>query len=164
MKWFLAVGVVVLLALFVGWQRSGVKSSYVNGLPQYSLLPNREFIFERDCYIFAFRHRSSEWPFIGAHELVPALPVDVSEKNIGADLPDVRILGVLRTGTLIKLVSVRRDEGRAATSITFEVLLLDTVDQKYLRLDAFHLLDHTPEKDGAAPRFLESYIVPRIRK
>ena len=40
-----------------------VKTTYVNGLPLYSgALPGREYILERDCYVFKFKNHSSDWP------------------------------------------------------------------------------------------------------
>jgi hypothetical protein len=164
MKWFLAVLAVALIALVVGWQRNAVKSSYVNGLPAYSHLPNREFIFEQDCYIFKLKDQATDWPLVGTHANLPELPAEVSEKNVGLALPGVRILGTVSTGALVRLVSVRHDESRRGSSYTFELLFLDEAERKYPRLDAFYLLDHTPEKAGAAPTFLESYVVPRVRK
>jgi len=64
MKWFLAIAAVVLLSLFIHSQRNAVKTAYVNGLPQYNGLPNREFIFERDCYIFKMKNRDTSWPLV----------------------------------------------------------------------------------------------------
>lgn len=164
MKWFLGILVVAAIAAFVVVQRNAVKTSYVNGLPAYSALPNRQFLIERDCYIFKYKDRNTDWPLFADRALVPGLPAEVSEKNIGADLPDVRILDVVRSGARVKLVSVRRDESRHGTTITFELLFLDEADRKYPRLDAAVVLDHSPEKNGAAPQFLESYVVPRVMK
>lgn len=164
MKWFLVAAAVVLAALFFFWQRDSVKTSYVNGLPEYSSLPNHEYLFQSDCYIFKFKERKTSWPLVGTRSMVPELPGDVDEKNIGADLPAVRILDVVRAGARFKLVSVRRDQSRHGTFITFEILFMDEAERKYPRLDTFYLLDHSPEKDGAPPKFLESYVVPRVRK
>jgi hypothetical protein len=164
MKWFLAAAAAILIATFVFWQRGAVKTAYVNGLPEYSSLPNKEFLFQTDCYIFKFKDRNTAWPLVGTHGTVPALPPEIDEKNIGADLPEVRIMDVVRTGARFKLVSVRRDQSRQGTFITFEILFMDEADRKYPRLDAFYLLDHTPEKNGAPPTFLESHVVPRVRK
>jgi hypothetical protein len=164
MKWFLIALGLGLAAFFFVSQRNATKTSYVNGLPEYNQLPNREYIFEQDCYIFKFKQRDTSWPLVGAHDGVPALPESVDPKNIGADLPDVRILDIVRAGARFKLVSVRRDENREGTTITFEILFLDEAERKYARLDAFYLLDHSPEKTGAAPKFIERYAVPRVTK
>jgi hypothetical protein len=164
MKWFIAALVLGLATFFFVSQRNATKVAYVNGLPEYNRLPNQEFIFERDCYIFKFKERNSTWPLVAARDTVPALPAEVSEKNVGADLPDVRILDVVHAGARFKLVSVRRDENRAGTTITFEILFIDEAERKYPRLDAFYLLDHTPEKNGAPPVFIERYAVPRVVK
>jgi len=95
---------------------------------------------------------------------VPALPAEVDAKYIEAELPGVRILDIVRTGSRFKLVSVRRDESRSGTSITFEILFMDEADRKYPRLDAFYLLDHPEEKVGPVPMIREDYAVPRIKK
>ena len=63
-----------------------------------------------------------------------------------------------------KLFSVRRDEGPKETFITFEIQFMDETDRQYPRLDAFCILDHAPEKNGAPPEFLEHYAVPRVKK
>jgi len=158
------LAVIVALVLLARWQRNGVKSSYVNGLAPYSQLPNREFIFEQDCYIFKLKDRATDWPLVGTHAVVAELPVEVSDKNAGADLPGIHVLGTVRIGALFRLVSVRHDESWQGSSITFEILFLDEAARKYPRLDAFYLIDHSPEKEGAAPKFLESFVVPRDRK
>jgi hypothetical protein len=163
MKWLIGLAAVLLVAAFAYHQRNTVKIAYVNGLPAYNHLPGRIYILQRDCYIFSFKDRNGEWPFLAAHATVPALPAAVEEKAVAADQPDVRLLDVVRAGTRFKLVSVRRDESRQGTSITFEILFLEE-DRKYLRVDAFYMLDHTPEKDGAAPVFLEDYAAERVMK
>lgn len=162
MKWFLAIVAVCLVVLFVRHERSAVKSSYVNGLPQYNQLPNREFIFQRDCYIFKDDAHPTDWPLVAAHATVPALPAEVTEKNVGTEISGLRLLDVVRTGARFRLVSVRRDESRQGTTITFEILFLDEASRKYARLDAFDLLDHAPEKNGAPPVFLGDYAAPLL--
>jgi len=164
LKWI--VGVVILVALavaFVRWQLNAVKTTYVNGLPEYTNLPGQEYIFERDCYIFEFRAHHSDWPLVGSHVTVPSLPVDVDRARIGADLPEVRILGVARTGDRFRIVSVRRDASRKGTTVTFEILFNDESAHPYPRLDAFWIMDHSPEKSGAPPTILATYAVPRIK-
>jgi hypothetical protein len=162
-KWFLGLGIVVVLAAFIIWQRGSVKTSYVNGLPQYNKLPGREFIFERDCYVFKLASHPTAYPLIGAHATVPDLPGTVDDKLIGSTQTGARLLDTVRTGTRFKIVSVRRDESRTETDVTFEILLLDETERKYPRLDAFFILDHSPEKTGAAPLVREDYAVARVR-
>lgn len=164
LKWF--VGAVILIALGIGFirmQRDSIKTSYINGLPLYTDLPGQEFIFERDCYIFEFRDHHSDWPLVGSHLTVPQLPMDVDSSRIGADLPGVRILGIARIGDRFKIVSVRRDESRTGTTITFEILFMDESARPYPRLDAFWIMDHGPEKRGQAPTILATYAVPRVK-
>ena len=164
-KWFLAAAAAAFLAAFVVMQRDSVKTSYVNGLTQYNRLPGREFIFERDCYIFKFsdRARDTSYPLVGAQATVPELPAEVTDSKIGATLPGVRLLDVVRTGARFKIISVRRDESRRGTFVTFEILFMDEADRKYPRLDAYWLLDHTPEQTGEAPRLREDYAVARVK-
>jgi hypothetical protein len=164
MKWLLCAAILLLLGGVVYQQRSTTKTAYVNGLPEYNQLPGKEYIFQRDCYIFKFKDRDTDWPLVASNLTVPALPPVVDAKNIGANLPGVRILGVVRTGWIVRLASVRRDEGTQGTTITYELLILDEGEKVYTRLDATHLLDHTPEKSGAAPSFLPEYVAPRIKK
>ena len=82
---------------------------------------------------------------------------------VGTKPPGVRLLDTVRTGSRFKIVSVRRDESRTGTAVTFEILLLDEAERAYPRLDAFFLLDHSPESSGGAPRVLEDYAVARVR-
>jgi hypothetical protein len=83
----------------------------------------------------------------------------VSASHVGEDLPDVRILDVLHVGDHFKLVSVRKDESRTKTIITFEVLLADENTRKFPRLDAYWVLDHAPEATGKPPQFITDYAV-----
>jgi hypothetical protein len=161
MKWLLALVVAALLLGFVYFERQSVKTTYVNGLMPYTNLPGREFILERDCYIFKFKSRDSSWPLFASQATVAGLPAEVKDGEVGADIPDIRILGVLRVGDLFRIVSVRRDESRAGTAISFEVLLSDESSRKYPRLDAYWIMDHSPEKSGRAPEIMTAYAVPR---
>jgi len=169
MKWFISLAVVVVVVGFILFQRNSVKTSFVNGLPEYSRLPNQEYILERDCYVFKFKDHDTSWPLIGANAPalavnVPTLPSEVTEKNIGADYPNLRILDVVRSGARFKIVSVRRDESRKGTSITFEILLLDEAERHYPRLDAYWLIDHVTENSGKAPAIVDDYAVLRVKK
>ena len=109
MKWFLvAAAAAVLLVGFVYWQLNSTRTAYVNGLPQYNQLPGREYLFQRDCYIFKFKRHDTDWPLVGANVSgsamsVPDLPAEVSPKNVGADLPALRILDLARTGDRFRL-------------------------------------------------------------
>jgi hypothetical protein len=159
MKWLLAALAAALIAGYVLWQRNSVKTSYVNGLPPYTNLPGRDFILERDCYIFKFKSRDSDWPYFASHATVPELPAEVTQANVGKDFPDARILGVLRIGDHFRIASVRRDQSRTETRISFEVALSNESTRPYPRLDAYWIMDHSPEKDGNAPWILTSYAV-----
>ncbi len=163
MKWILAVAAAIVVVGLLYWQSFAEKVSYVNGLAAYSALPGQEYFLEHDCYLFKFKERNSDWPLIASNETVAALPATVDPKNIGAELPAVRILDVIKAGTRFRIVSVRRTESRSSTSISFEILLGDEVSFKYPRVDAFWMLDHSPEKEGKAPRVMTDYAVPRFK-
>ena len=159
MKWLLGALIAALLAGYVYWQSHSVKTSYVNGLAPYTNLPGRDFILQRDCYIFKLKRQGSDWPLLGAHATVPQLPEDVAESKVGTETSEVRILGVLRIGDHFRIASVRRDEGRTGTKIAFEVSLADESSRKYPRLDAFWIMDHSAEGSGGAPSILPGYAV-----
>lgn len=168
-KWIMAAAGALLLAGFIYWQANSVKTTYVNGLPQYSQLPDREYIFERDCYIFKFKAHDTVWPLVGANSpgapmSVSALPAEVSPKYVGADLPAVRILDIAHTGDRFRIVSVRRDASRRATHITFEIVFLNVEGRLYPRMDAYWIMDHTPEQHDAAPTILPDDAVARVMK
>ncbi len=162
MKWLLAVGLLAFIA-FLYWQSKAEKVSYVNGLPAYRALPGREYFLEHDCYLFKFKRNNSDWPLIGSRITVPSLPEAVDAKSIGMSFPDLRILDVIKAGTLLKIVSVRRTESRSGTSISFEILLGDEVSFRYPRVDGFWILDHSPEKEGRPPQIMPEYAVPRFK-
>ena len=163
MKWLLIAIAAGLVAAFAVLQMRSVKTTYVNGLPPYTALPGHEYILERDCYVFKFKEHNTDWPLLGTRDTVPDLPAEVSASNIGADLPAVRILDVIHVGDHFRIASVRRDEGRKATTVTFEVLLSDEASRKYPRLDVYWILDHSPEATGAAPKVMPAFAVP-LRK
>jgi hypothetical protein len=156
-KRLLIAAVLILAGLFYGWQHNAVKTTYVNGLALYTDLPGTEYIVERDCYIFKLVGRDSDLPLIGDHDVVPELPATVTAGNVGADLPGVRILDLARVGDRFRIISVRKDESRLRTTLTFEILFEDEATRKYPRLDAFWIMDHAPEARSEAPRIIETY-------
>jgi hypothetical protein len=164
MKWLYALALAALVAVLVMgwgyWQRHSVKSAYVNGLPPYNQLRGLAFILEKDCYIFEFKSGEAMYPLLGAHDTVPALPAEVKDSNVGASFPDVRILGVLRTGDRFRIASVRQDTSRSGTVISFEIVLDNESSRAFYKLDAYWMMDHSPEKTGAAPVFMSIYAVP----
>ena len=90
---------------------------------------------------------------------MPELPAEVTEKNIGADLPGVRILGVAHTGERFKIVSVRQVTGHQGSQISFEILFLDEESHKYARLDADYIMDHAPEARDEAPSIRPEFAI-----
>jgi hypothetical protein len=89
--------------------------------------------------------------------------VEVDPKHLNADHPAGRIIDVVRTGSRFKLVSVRRDESRHGMSISFELLFVDEAERKYPRIDAYFIMDHSPEARGEAPSLLNAYAVERVK-
>jgi hypothetical protein len=164
MKWLLIALGLGLVGGFVYWQMHTVKTAYVNGLPAYRDLPNHEYVFEQECYIFKFKDHATDWPLVGTHLVVPDLPETVTSANVGADLPKVRILGLAHIGERFKLVSVRRDTNRKGQTITFEVLFLDEAAHPYARLDTFWIMNHAPEARGLAPTLRPDFAVPSTRQ
>lgn len=162
-KWIPLVFLLIVLAV-IGYNRFyGVKTSYINGLPAYSHLPGQEYIFQEDCYIFKLTDRDTSYPLVGNRRTVPALPADVRTEAVGTTVGGVRLLDVVSTGTRFRIVSVRRDESRRGTLITFEILLQNEQQRAYPRLDAEFLLDATPTARGEAPRILPEYAVARVK-
>jgi hypothetical protein len=166
MKWLYAlVGVALAAAVIFGggyWHGNSVKSAYVNGLPPYNHLRGLAFILEQDCYIFEFKSGEAMYPLLGSHATVPQLPAEVKQSNVGADFPDVRILGIIRTGDRFRIASVRQDTSRSGTVISFEIVLDNESTRAFYKLDTYWMMDHSPEKVGAAPTYLPAYAVPSV--
>jgi hypothetical protein len=160
-RWFMGGLLIAIIALVAITTRTATKTSYVNGLPLYSQIPGREYIFQRDCYLFKFKDQASDWPLVGAHATVPALPAEVDAKYVGTDVADLRILDTVTTGTRFRIVSVRRDQKGPKTTITYEILFADEASRKFPRVDAQWMLDHTVEDPAQAPGILADYAVPR---
>jgi hypothetical protein len=160
-RWILGGVLAAIALLIVFFTRGTTKTSYVNGLPPYTTLPGREYIFERDCYIFKFKDADTDWPLIGSSLTVPSLPAEVGPRNVGAPFPNLRILDTVTTGTRFRIVSVRRDQVGTNSTITYEILFVDEASRKFPRVDAFWMLDHTKEDPLAAPKILTDYAVPR---
>ncbi|HVW20922.1 MAG TPA: hypothetical protein VHC86_06870 [Opitutaceae bacterium] len=161
-KWILTAGGALVLVAFIVWQVNSVKTSYVNGLEAYRGMQDRQYIFERDCYIFKLKGRSTDLPLVADHEREAALPAEVAQKYVGADLPGVRILAIAHVGDRVKVASVRREQGREGTHITLEMLFLDEDQRPYPRLDADLILDHGPEAEGKAPQPLPIYLIGAV--
>jgi hypothetical protein len=159
-RWILGGSLAALLVFVIVYPRTASKTSYVNGLPPYTDLPGREYIFEQDCYIFKFKDAASDWPLVGSKFTVPDLPERVDAKFVGASLPNVTILDTVATGMRFRIVSVRRDQKGKQATISYEILFLDEAAHKYPRLDSTWMQDHTVEAPGAVPKILTDYAVP----
>ena len=160
----LLTGLAILVAGLLFWHSHSVKTAYVNGLPAYRDLPGREFIFERECYIFKLKNRATDWPLVGDHLVVPELPAEVTSANIGADLPGVRILGLAHVGERFRLVSVRQETQGAQQHLSFEILFDEEASHPYTRMDADLIMDHAPEAQGLAPALRPEYAVDSPRQ
>ncbi|HEX2101699.1 MAG TPA: hypothetical protein VHF69_13585 [Candidatus Synoicihabitans sp.] len=162
-KWILIVMAIVGAGAFVYQQRNATKVSYVNGLAAYNRLPNQEYIFQRDCYIFKLRDMESAYPYVGTREIVPALPEKVEPALVGKTVGDARILDVVRVGDRFRIVSVRREKSRKSSFVTFEILLENEAARKYPRLDAYFILQHPADGEETAPQVLETFAVRRVK-
>jgi hypothetical protein len=167
-RWIFVLIAAACVTAFVLWQRSGTKTAYVNGLPEYRDLPGQEYIFQRDCYIFKFADVNTAYPLVGANApdlpvRVEKLPEKVSRDSIGQKLPGIRILEVARTGDRFRIISVRRETSPKSVRFSFEILFVDEATRKYPRLDAYYIMDHAPEKDGKAPGIFAEFAVPRVK-
>ena len=160
-RWFIGALLVAIVLFVLIAGRTATKTSYVNGLPLYSQIPGREYIFQRDCYIFKFKDSDSDWPYVASHLTVPALPENVDLKNVGGDYSKLRILDIVTTGSRFRIVSVRRDQKGTRVTITYEILFADEAARKFPRVDALWMLDRSDEDPASAPNILADYAVPR---
>jgi len=164
--WLLVIAVAVVA--FVLWQRSGTKTMYVNGLSEYNTLPNREYILQRDCFIFKSKAEPSSYPLIGIPDkslpgATSYLPAEVLPSSVGQQFSDIRILDTVSRGTRFRIVSVRQDHTRKGVRTTFEILLLPEAERKYPRVDAYWIMNDKRDTTGMAPDILPEIAVPRVR-
>jgi hypothetical protein len=150
-----------IVLLIVVSSHNANKTSYVNGLALYTKIPGKEFIFERDCYIFKLKDKESDWPYVASHATMAALPTEFDAKNIGSDFGNLRILDTVALGTGFRIVSVRRDQKGTKSTITYEILFADEASRKYPRVDALYMLDRTDEDPASPPSIVPDYAVPR---
>jgi hypothetical protein len=170
MKWLLAIGLVVLAGLGLWWQINTTKISYVNGLEAYADMPNREYILEHDCYVFALRqHIATAHPLLGVNApgvatSLAALPREVSAGQLGKDFPLVRLMEIVPKGTRFRILSVRREESRrTGVFISYEITLLDDLTHPYQRIDIRPILLPVA-RPGEVPRIDETVAVPWIKR
>ncbi len=154
-----------LAALAFAWllfgPTGGVKRSYINGLEHFNQMPNREFILQRDAYIFKDDRRDSAYPYIATAEEYPGLPATVSPAQHNTTHGSLRILDSVKIGTRFRLVSVRRDETKNSAEITYEILLENDAQRAYPRLDALFLLDPVHTDLTRPPLFLPRLVAER---
>ncbi len=169
MNRWIFIGLATLATVsFVLWQRSGTKTEYINGLPLYRDLPGQEYILQQDCYLFKLDAHDTAYPLIGANAAgipmrVAELPELVSAAQVGTTARGVRILDTCKAGSRFRIVSVRRERSPDSTRITFEVLLENEAERKYPRLDAYYIMDHSPESQGRAPSILPEFAARRVK-
>jgi hypothetical protein len=171
LKWIIALVCVLSAGWFLWFQFNTTKIAYVNGVAPYDVMPNREYILETDCYVFAWNdHKKSEtaYPLLGVNRpgvrtSVDALPREVSAAKVGEAQPLVRLMDVAPRGTRFRLLSVRREESRrAGTFISYEIKFLDEVDRPYQRIDIRPIL--LPTAPGALPQIDPAVAVPWIKR
>ena len=147
-----------LVALAFGWllfgPTGGVKRSYINGLEHFNQMPNREYLLQRDAYIFKDDQRDSAYPYLATAAEYPGLPAIVSADQVGATFGSLRILDTVKIGERFRLVSVRLDETKTSAEITYEILLENDTTRTHPRPDAFFLLDPAHTDLTRQPAFL----------
>ena len=170
MKWLLSVVLVVVAGLALWWQMNTTKIAYVNGLEAYADWPNREYILEQDCYLFAWhKHIATAHPLLGVNApsvptSVAALPREVTRENIGKAYPFVRLMDVVPKGTRFRILSVRSEESRrTGLFISYEITFLDDLVHPYQRVDIRPIL-FPVSRPGEAPKIDPAVAVPWIKR
>jgi hypothetical protein len=170
MKWMISIALAVLAGWFAWFQWQSTKVAYVNGLAPYDVVPGREFILQHPACVFAWKKKSmSGFPLLGAHVAgartsVPELPAQPTAVAVGAELPEVRILEVIPSGTRLLITSVRREESRSAgVVITYEAKLLDEVQRAYQKVDLRPVLLPVAHP-GDVPEIDDTILVPWIKR
>jgi hypothetical protein len=110
-KWIIALACAAIVGWFVWFQVNTTKIAYVNGVAPYDVMPNREYILQADCYVFAWLDHGktgTAYPLLGtnlpgARTSVDALPREVSAAKIGQPQPLVRLMEVVPKGTRFRL-------------------------------------------------------------
>jgi len=156
MKWIIAAAAAVLLAGFGLLAAQFDQDHLCQRLPQYNQLPGREFIFQRDCYIFKFKHHNTDWPLVGANAPGSAMSVPDCQPKCRPSMSASRCPRCAFSTSPVPAIVSRSfpcvvDETRHGAHVTFEILFTDEAERRYPRLDAFWILDHTPEARGEAP-------------
>ncbi len=158
------LGILVVLGLggviFFG-AHGGSKHSYINGLPGFNEMPNREYITQKTAYVFKDDGRESSYPYIASVNERPELPGSSDNANVGMKIGSLRILDILPIGTRFRIISVRKDESSAETSITYEILLDRADEREYPRLDAYYIVDHGNGSTDTPPPVLGRFAAPR---
>ena len=170
MKWLLSVTLVVIAVAAIWWQMNTTKIAYVNGLDAYAAMPNKEYVLEKDCYVFALRkHIATAHPLLGLNAPDVAartadLPVEVTRANIGKVLPNIRIMDVIPKGTHFRILSVRSEISRSTgLFISYEIAYLDEVDRPYPRTD-LRFVQLPVAHPGDVPLIDPAIAVPWIKR
>jgi hypothetical protein len=170
-KWIIALVCVAAAGWFLWFQYNTTKISYVNGVPPYDVMPNREYVLQADCYVFAWLDHGKSgtaFPLLGvnlpgARTSLDALPREVSTALVGKPQPLVRLMDAIPKGSRFRLLSVRREQSRQlGTVISYEIKFLDEVDRPYARVDVRPIL--LPASPGGLPQFDDAIAVPWIKR
>ncbi len=170
MKWLLSVILVAIAVAAVWWQINTTKIAYVNGLDAYAAMPNKEYVLEKDCYVFALRkHIATAHPLLGLNApgvptSCPDLPVEVTRANVGQVLPNVRLMDVIPHGTHFRILSVRSEQSRReGLFISYEITFLDDVERPYQRID-LRKIQLPVAHPGDVPQIDPAVAVPWIKR
>lgn len=160
-KWlWIFIALALGAAVYLGTSDS-TKRSYINGLPGFNQMPNREYIMQEAAYVFKDTDRDAPYPYISSPNERPGLPESVDQANVGKRFGSLRLLGTLPIGTRFRIVSVRKDETSDDASITYEILLEDPDAHQYPRLDAYFIVDHGDGSTDTPPPVLSRFAAPR---
>ncbi len=171
-KWILISVAALALAIFAFLQLPSTKVAYVNGLEEYRDIPGREFLLQRPCYIFSYHERSKHtdaaYPLIGlnASDLTtstPELPAEVSPEQMAKAHAKVRLMEIMPTGSIFKIISVRREQNpKTGTRFSYEIKFIDDKERAYQRVDARQII-LPMSADEIIPKIDPAVAVPRVK-
>lgn len=169
-KWLLTVVLVIIVGWALWFQVNTTKIAYVNGLDAYAHMPGREYILQKDCYVFSWRHTiATAHPLLGINApdvaaRTPELPPEVTRANVEKPRPGVRIMDVIPKGTRFRILSVRMEESRrTGISISYEIYLLDNLERPYPRVD-LRAVQLPVKQPTDAPEIDPAIAVPWIKR
>lgn len=117
--------------------------------PALQSMQGKQFILKLDCYVFHYTDKRRKYPFIGPltrapSTHVPGLPFAANPRDIGKDLGDEFILGIIPKGTKFHVVNLtytkKHEIGRTASFLI--VLDDETLAGRWPVLDGFWITNN----------------------